>query len=113
MEHRWHTRWPVNFDVLLYHHGLPIAHCRASNLSLNGILVQGEPSNLPIDGPVEIEFEYQAHEPPRRCRLSASIIHQSDQGTGLMFLQEGSNSFLALEEMLTRLQHTESLALLS
>lgn len=113
MEHRWHARWPVDFDVMLYQHGMPVAHCRASNLSLNGILVHNEPPRLPLDVTVELEFEYQMHAELRRCRFAASIIHQSERGTGLMFLQDDPERALLVEDLLTRMRQTEGLTLLS
>ncbi len=109
MEHRWHTRWPVNFDVMLYQHDLPVVRCRASNLSSNGMLVHNDSQSLHLDTPVELEFEYQAHEELRRCRFAASIIHQSDQGIGLMFLEEDQHRALAVEDMLTLIRQTEGL----
>lgn len=85
MEHRWHNRGPAKLDVVLYHHGVPVARGTAQNLSPNGMLIEPATDGLDVNSSVELEFSLKERGYIRRYRVGAQVIHQSPVGTGVMF----------------------------
>lgn len=85
MEHRWHSRDPAHFDVVLYHQGVPVARGAAQNLSANGMLIEPATDNLDINACIELEFCLKERGAVHRYRVGAQVVHQSGAGTGVMF----------------------------
>lgn len=85
MEHRWHKRNDIKADVMLYHHGIPVARCAVHNLSDTGLFLQPSEKHIPINAPVEVEFTVAQDLQRKRIRLPARVIHQDSGGVGLMF----------------------------
>ncbi len=104
MEHRWQARKPVEFEVFLYHQGVPVARCDARNLSSNGIFIQPPISDLEINGSVELEFSVKEAEQNRWYRVNARVIHQSEKGTGLMFQAASSDTTIGVKKLLNAVE---------
>lgn len=101
MEHRWHQRGEVDFNVVIYSDGLPVACGRAHNLSASGLLVQPGATLIDINAPVELECTVKGRHGVRRLRIPAQVVHQSEQGTGVMFQTQRPEAQRTVNTMLT------------
>lgn len=100
MEHRWHQRGEVDFNVVIYSDGLPVACGRAHNLSASGLLVQPGATLIDINAPVELECAVKGRQGAQRVRIPAQVVHQSEQGTGVMFQTQRPDVQRSLNTML-------------
>lgn len=85
MEHRWHPREMVDISVTLFHEGLPVSCGRAYNLSATGLFLTPTVNEVNLNAPVELEFTVNNRYGLQRFRIPAQVMHQSAEGTGLMF----------------------------
>jgi len=83
MEHRCSVRKPVESQVLLYKHGLPIQNGRIRDLGLGGMFVETGARSWRKNESLEIEFPGGPGQTV--LRLSAVVVHYSSTGVGLMF----------------------------
>lgn len=102
MEHRWHKRDPIKADVMLYHHGVPIARCSVHNVSNSGLFIQPSDKQIPINAPVEVEFMVAERFERKRIRLPARVIHQESGGVGLMFQPATQATSTVLRSLFSR-----------
>lgn len=100
MEHRWHNRGPAKVDVVLYHHGVPVARGTAQNLSPHGMLIEPATDGLDLNTSVELEFSLKERGYIRRYRVGAQVIHQSPGGTGVMFQSHRPEARAAITKLL-------------
>ena len=84
MEHRYHRRYPMDAEVLLYRQGLPVAFARLRNLSLEGALVEVEPDKtFRRHVPFQLEVRLPGQKGP--CpRLRGYVVHVSGERVGFM-----------------------------
>lgn len=87
MEHRFHPRRELQTEVTLYHRGEAVAICTTRNISLGGMLVHTAPLRFCKNLPLELELRAKPFTPGTRLRLSAFVVHDQGEGTGLMFHQ--------------------------
>ncbi|MGD8568456.1 MAG: PilZ domain-containing protein [Gammaproteobacteria bacterium] len=87
MHRRASLRYPAVFKVVLYQDDHPIAQCNAKNVCRDGVFVQTQNIELSPDVQLDIEFEVTEGDSRKRARLPASVIHQSEQGLGLRFME--------------------------
>lgn len=82
MEHRCSIRKRLAIRVLFYKHGLPVQSGLSRDLGLGGVFVETRPWQWQKNECLEIEFIGS-----RGCkiRLRALVVHQREQGVGLMF----------------------------
>ena len=83
MEHRCSVRKPVEFQLLLYKHGLPRENSVSRNLGLGGVFIDSGVYEWRKNEYLEVEFVGRNGNPG--MRLPAVVVHASPQGTGLMF----------------------------
>lgn len=83
MEHRCSVRKPLEFQLLLYKHGLPIQSGTCRDLGLGGLFIEtGERAWRRNE---YIEVEILGHNGLPSMRLPAVVIHHNRLGAGLMF----------------------------
>ncbi|NIA01193.1 MAG: hypothetical protein GWP13_00235 [Planctomycetia bacterium] len=83
MEHRCSVRKPVELQLLLYKHGLPIQRGVSRDLGLGGMFVETGTRTWRKNENLEIEFLGENGQ--SAIRLSALVVHHSSAGVGLMF----------------------------
>ena len=83
MEHRCSVRKPLEFQLLLYKHGLPIQSGICRNLGLGGLFIDTGERIWRKNEYVEVEI--RGHDGLPSMRLPAVVVHHNHQGAGLMF----------------------------
>ena len=81
MEHRYSTRIPANFNVLIYRNGIPMINCRMRNIGLEGIYIDAGTATYPRHSMLDVEIEVATG---KRLRIRGFVIHSTPSGTGLM-----------------------------
>lgn len=87
MHRRASLRYPAVFKVVLYQGNRPIMECNAKNVCRDGLLVEAKNLTFQTDDRLDIEFEAAGGKSRQRARLPASVVHQSEHGLGLRFLE--------------------------
>lgn len=102
MEHRWSLRKRLTTNVLLYHHGIPVARCESRDVGLEGMFVNTGPLNYFRNTRLDVEFSLRnpATGQVARCRLPAIVVHTSNQGLGLTFIGFNPDIFRTLDAIL-------------
>lgn len=83
MEHRCSVRKSLEFQLLLYKHGLPVQSGVCRNLGLGGLFIETGDREWRKSESVEVEI--LGHDGLPAIRLSAVVAHHNKQGAGLMF----------------------------
>ncbi len=83
MEHRCSVRKPMELQLMLYKHGLPVQSAVSRNLGLGGMLIDTGTTTWRNNEFLEVEFIGDDGSPG--MRVPAVVVHQSGRGTGLMF----------------------------
>lgn len=83
MEHRCSVRKPIEFQLLLYKHGLPVQTGICRNLGLGGLFIEIGSREWRKNEYLEVEIIGYNGKPA--MRLPAVVIHHSERGAGLMF----------------------------
>jgi len=83
MEHRCSVRKPIEFQLLLYKHGLPVQTGICRNLGLGGLFVETGGYGWRKNEYLEVEIIGYNGKPA--MRLPAVVVHHSERGAGLMF----------------------------
>ena len=83
MEHRCSVRKPIEFQLLLYKHGLPVQSGISRNLGLGGMFINT--GTYPWRKNEYLEVEILASDGNPGMRLPAVVVHHSERGAGLMF----------------------------
>jgi hypothetical protein len=83
MEHRCSVRRPIEFQVLLYKHGLPVQTGISRNLGMGGVFVEAAGYDWQKNEYLEVEVIGANGKP--LLRLPAVVVHYSGRGAGLMF----------------------------
>ena len=83
MEHRCSVRKPLEVQLLLYKHGLPVHSGVSRDLGLGGVFVKTGTYEWRKNEYLEVEFKDV--EGRAGMRLPAVVVHHSSQGAGLMF----------------------------
>jgi hypothetical protein len=83
MEHRCSLRKPIELQLLLYKHGLPVKIGICRNLGLGGLFV--ETGRYEWREMEALQVELVGYNGKPSMRLPAVLIHHSERGAGLMF----------------------------
>ena len=83
MEHRCSVRRPIEFQLMLYKHGLPVQTGICRNLGLGGLFVEADGYDWRKNEYLEVEVIGASGKP--LIRLPAVVVHHSVRGAGLMF----------------------------
>lgn len=100
VEHRWSSRKPLAMDVSLYYPPLGMLNGKTRNISLEGMFVELEGVHIPPQSRLEIAFTSSARGKTTEHRLPAYVVHEGDDGIGLMLQHVGYREFDALRYML-------------
>lgn len=83
MEHRCSVRKPIEFQLILYKHGLPVQSGICRNLGLGGMFIEAGTYLWRKNEYLEVEIAgINAH---AGMRLPAVVVHHCERGAGLMF----------------------------
>jgi hypothetical protein len=88
MEHRCSVRKPIEFQLMLYKHGLPVQSAVSRNLGLGGMLIDTGTTTWRKNEYLEVEFI--CADGSKGMRVPAVVVHHSGHGAGLMFDGIGS-----------------------
>ena len=105
MEHRCSVRKPMEFQLMLYKHGLPVQRAVSRNLGLGGMLIDTGTTTWRKNEYLEVEFIDADGSPG--MRVPAVVVHQSEQGAGLMFDGIGGEQRRRLRAWLFSRNHNE------
>jgi hypothetical protein len=100
VEHRWSSRKAISMDVNLYYPPVGMINGKTRNISLEGMFVDLEGTQIPAQARLEICFTAETHGRATEHRLPAYVVHGNDRGIGLMLQHVGYREFDALRYML-------------
>lgn len=83
MEHRCSVRKPLEFQLLLYKHGLPVQSGVCRNLGLGGLFIESGDREWRKNEYLEVEI--LGHNGLPSMRLPVVVVHHTGSGAGLMF----------------------------
>ena len=83
MEHRCSVRKPIELQLLMYRHGLPVQMGFCRNLGLGGLFI--ETSGYQWRKKDYLEVEIIGAKGQALGRLPAMVVHRSRRGAGLVF----------------------------
>ena len=83
MEHRCSVRKPIEFQLLLYKHGLPVQSGICRNLGLGGMFIDTGDRDWRKNEYLEVEILGKDGKPS--MRVPAVVVHHSAKGAGIMF----------------------------
>lgn len=87
MERRQNLRKQSVVKVYLSWSGQELQCCRVKNLSATGAFIDVGPLRIPEDRIIKLVFVLPIESLIKIHRLSAIVVHRSQQGLGLMFQQ--------------------------
>lgn len=106
MEHRCTTRHPITIDILLCNHQQSTAvYCKTSNAGAGGIFIDKAPELYKTNALLAIEFEVELsrrHNIFRRYRRPVMVVHTSNEGVGLTFLDTDIETMHAWQKTIDR-----------
>jgi hypothetical protein len=100
VEHRWSSRKALNLDVSLHYPPVGTISARTRNISLEGMFVELEGVSIPEKSSIEVTFKGGARQSHTEHRLPAYVVHQREDGVGLMLQHVGYREFDALRSLL-------------
>ena len=100
IEHRWSPRKPINLEVSLFYPPLGSITGKTRNISLEGMYVEMDGTDIPQQARLEVAFITRHGERERLHRLPAYVVHSHERGVGLMLQHVGYHEFDALRYML-------------
>lgn len=100
MERRWGMRKTIGVDVVIDNQPVCLLRGHIGNVSVGGLFVQTEPTNLRKNSRVELVLLFQQDGPTRVYRMPALVVRTTADGVGLMFDQYDVDAFRALVVLL-------------
>jgi len=97
VEHRWNERQTTDHSVMINARPHDLRQARIRNVSTRGLFVELPPS-APLAGiaHVELIFLPSANDISQILRVPALVVHTTQSGAGLMFLDPGLLAFRTL-----------------
>ena len=108
MEHRYSIRKKLAIHVLFYKHGVPVQSGQSLDLGLGGIFVGTRPFQWQKNECIEVELVSRRG---AKLRLSVLVVHQREEGIGLMFDTVSKEQRKQLRDILFNATQTASFAL--
>ena len=102
MEHRWSRRKPVVINVSLHQRNIYQIRCKTRDLSQDGMFVLTQSHPKQNNGTLRIEFEISHNGAKKQYRLPAMVVHQCEDGIGLMFIHNHDKDFSLSHKMLMK-----------
>jgi len=106
MEHRDNKRLPATVDVMVCdEHKLPAIHFKTDNVGVGGLFIKTASEPYSIGALLDILFELEVsrrHKKPHRHHISARIVHSSEKGIGVKFLEASHETTLAWQLIVYR-----------
>lgn len=108
MDRRWGMRKPVGIDVVIDNHPSCLLRGRIGNVSVGGLFVQTEATNLNPNSRVEIVLMLQKDNGTSVYRMPAMVVRLTPSGAGLRFDEYDVNAFRALVMLLLAQRQTST-----
>ena len=105
MEHRWSSRFPTAIAVQLYQHGKSVAWCQARDVGTDGVFVDAGPLIYRPHTLLDLEFEVEVSRRfhiSRKYRVPVTVVHNANEGLGLMMLKAGAEARHAWQQLMNR-----------
>lgn len=103
MEHRWGGRKPMVVPVTVYHQGAPVGRGRTRNIGREGIFIEADALRFPVHTVLELELPQALTGRRGRQRIPGLVIHNHNDGVGVMFCSFDHHLFKGIDELLDRL----------
>lgn len=100
MERRWGLRKSIEVDVVIDNQPTCLIRGRIGNVSIGGLFVRTEQTNLTMNSQVELVLMLQQEGGTQVYRLPAMVVRLTPQGAGLMFDQYDVDAFRTLVALL-------------
>ena len=100
IEHRWSERKPIAMEVCIHHPSAGEVTATTRDISLEGMFVETNATELPINTEVEVSFATLGENGREQHRVSAYVVHRNEAGVGLMLRHVDFSNFHALRFML-------------
>ena len=101
IEHRWSERKPIAIEVCIHHPSTGEVAARTRDISLEGMFVETDSTDLPVNTELEVSFAALGENGPEQHRVSAYVVHRNEAGVGLMLCHVEYSNFHALRFMLS------------
>jgi len=97
VEHRWNERQTTDHSVMINARPHDLRQARIRNVSTRGLFVETPPSASLADiAHVELIFMPSANNVSQILRVPALVVHTTQSGAGLMFLDPSQMAFRTL-----------------
>ena len=100
MEHRWGSRKPVVVPVTVYHEGRPVGRARTRNIGREGMFDEADAVRFPVHTVLELELPRALMGDRNSRRIPGLVIHNHQDGVGLMFCSFDHHLFKGIDELL-------------
>lgn len=102
MEHRWSERKPIEMEVSLYYAPVGRVLGKTRDVSLEGMYVRIEGTELPLHAELEVSFVTRNGNSEHKHNMPAYVVHENGNGgIGLMLRHVDYSDFYALRYMLS------------
>jgi len=96
---RWSKRPTYIAYVSVYYKDGETKKCRIRNISLEGVLIKPKIDNVSVGTNLEILLPPRSPNDIEHQRTPVTVIHSSEQGTGLMFMRYDHDLFALVTKM--------------
>ncbi len=93
MENRWSQRTPLELNILIQYGPLGLICGRSKDVSPKGMLIDTGRITLMPDETVEVTFSYPGKLDAKTVSLPAQVVHCSDKGVGVEFINQQLDEF--------------------
>jgi hypothetical protein len=97
MEHRWSIRKPHQCSVIVDCPRIGLAATQLRDIGIGGMFVETGKVDLPLNATINVAFALDQEE---FC-LPAMVVHRTQSGAGLMFLESELDVLRTLRNVLT------------
>lgn len=100
MEHRWSERKQVTMDVTLHYDPVGQISGKTRDISLEGMFIETDGVTIPSRAEVKVMFETNTLGAKQSHCVPAYVVHNDENGIGLLLRHSGYEEFYALRHML-------------
>lgn len=101
IEHRFKQRKNLNMDVVIYRNHIPIAVGKTRDVSSDGMGINSNIANIKKYAVLEIEVGVNQASSMEYRRLSGLVVHQENNGFGILFTDLGPDDSIVLNRLMT------------
>lgn len=86
MENRWSQRTPMQLNLIIHYGPLGLIRATSKDVSAKGMFIETGRIVLSPDETIELTFSYPSTIEGVTYSLPANIVHSSEQGSGIEFI---------------------------